>query len=61
MFGGGVRVPVDLIDRAGETNPTPGSDRVLSGELLTKSLNVRLMLVKWDRALSTSDWRVFSS
>ena len=35
VFGGGVRVLVDLIDGAGEANPTSGSDRVFSEGLLT--------------------------
>ena len=46
MFGGGVIVPVDLIDEAGEANPPSGSDRAFSEWLLTKSANVNFMLRK---------------
>ena len=61
MFSGGVMVSLDLIDEAGEANPTSGSDGAFSQGLPTKSLNVSLILRTWERALSTSFWRVFSS
>ena len=46
MFSGGVMVPLDLIDEAGEANPTSGSDGAFSEGLLTKSANVDFMLRK---------------